>query len=97
MARTKKNESAAAKALTSTAIITGIITDIYEGEKADYITVKTNTGNKYYDSVKIRDDSGVLEQYNEGDEISVDCTLSTFYDKNKNALITTFVPVSSIK
>ena len=93
MARTKNNESAATKALTSTAVINGIITDIYEGEKADYITVKTNTGNKYFDSVKIRDDSGVLGLHNEGDEISVDCTLSTFFDKNKKALITTFIPV----
>lgn len=77
--------------MTSYAIISGEITEIYEGKNADYITVKTNTGNKYYDKLKLVDKKGVLEKYNEGDVIKkIPCTISSFFDNKKKAQIITF-------
>lgn len=84
------------KVLTSTATISGEITEIYEGQNADYITVKTNTGNKYYDKIKLVDKDGVLEKYNEGDVIeNIPCTISSFFDTKKKAQIITFTVSNS--
>lgn len=87
--RNSSNENT--KVLTSTATISGEITEIYEGKNADYITVKTNTGNKYYDIIKLVDKDGILEKYNVGDVIeNIPCTISSFFDKKKKAQIITF-------
>lgn len=85
-----------AKVLTSTATISGEIAEIYEGKNADYITVKTNTGNKYYDMIKLVDKEGVLDKYNEGDIIeNIPCTISSFFDTKKKSQIITFVVSNS--
>lgn len=87
--RNSKNENT--KELTSTATISGEIIEIYEGKNADYITVKTNTGYKYYDMIKLVDRDGVLKKYNEGDVIeNIPCTISSFFDSKKKAQIITF-------
>lgn len=87
--RNSKNENS--KELTSTATISGEITEIFEGKNADYITVKTNTGGKYYDVIKLVDKDGVLGKYNEGDIIeNIPCTISSFFDNKKKASIITF-------
>ena len=87
--RNSKNENT--KSLTSTALISGEIIEIYEGENADYITVKTNTGNKYYDTIKLVDKDGILEKYDEGGTIeNIPCTISSFFDRKKKAMIITF-------
>lgn len=97
MARSNKNsKSENTKVLTSTATISGEIIEIYEGKNADYITVKTNTGNKYYDTIKLVDKDGVLEKYNEGDVIeNIPCTISSFFDNKKMAQIITFTVSNS--
>lgn len=87
--RNSKNENT--KVLTSTATISGEITEIYEGKNADYITVKTNTGNKYYDVIKLVDKEGILSKYNEDDVIeNIPCTISSFFDNKKKVQIITF-------
>lgn len=87
--RNSKNEKT--EAFTSTATISGEITEIYEGKNADYITVTTNTGNKYYDKLKLVDKDGVLKEFNEGDIIrNVSCKISSFFDTKKKAQIITF-------
>lgn len=93
MARSNRNsENENAKVLTSTATISGEITEIYEGKTADYITVKTNTDNKYYDLIKLVDKEGALKKYDEGDIIeNIPCTISSFFDKKKKAQIITFI------
>ncbi len=96
MARSRKSNDENTKVLTSTATISGEITEIYEGKNADYITVKTNTGSKYYDLIKLVDKDGVLEKYNEGDVIeNIPCTISSFFDKKKKAQIITFAVSNS--
>lgn len=92
MARGNRNsENKNTKVLASTATISGEITEIYEGKNADYITVKTNTGNKYYDIIKLVDKDGILGKYNEGDIIeNIPCTISSFFDNKKKAQIITF-------
>lgn len=92
MARSNRNSNNEnTKVLTSTATISGEITEIYEGKNADYITVKTNTGNKYYDMIKLVDKDGVLDKYNEGDIVeNIPCTISSFFDTKKKAQIITF-------
>lgn len=93
MARSNRNsENKNTKALTSTAMISGEITEIYEGKNADYITVKTNTGGKHYDIIKLVDKDGVFGKYNEGDIIeNIPCTISSFFDNKKKASIITFI------
>lgn len=97
MTRRNRNSKAEnTKVLTSTATISGEITEIYEGKNADYITVKTNTGNKYYDIIKLVDKDGVLDKYNEGDVIeNIPCTISSFFDTKKKAQIITFTVSNS--
>lgn len=96
MVRSRKTNDENTKVLTSTATISGEITEIYEGKNADYISVKTNTGNKYYDIIKLVDKDGVLEKYNEGDVIeNIPCTISSFFDKKKKAQIITFTVSNS--
>lgn len=92
MARSNNNSKAEnTKVLTSTATISGEIAEIYEGKNADYITVKTNTSNKYYDLIKLVDKDGVLSKYNEGDIIeNIPCTISSFFDSKKKTQIITF-------
>lgn len=92
MARSNKNsKNENTKVLTSAATISGIITEIYEGEKANYITVKTNTGSKYYDLIKLVDKVGFLENYDEGDIIeNIPCIISSFFDTKKKVQIITF-------
>lgn len=92
--RNSKNEKT--EVFTSTATISGEIIEIYEGKNADYITVKTNTGNKYYDMLKLVDKDGVLKEFNEGDIIrNVPCTISSFFDNKKTAQIITFIVSNS--
>ena len=96
MARTRKANDENTKVFTSTATISGEITEIYEGKHADYITVKTNTTNKYYDLIKLVDKDGILDKYNEGDVIeNIPCTISSFFDKMKKAQIITFIVSNS--
>ena len=96
MARSRKTNDENTKVLTSTATISGEITEIYEGKNADYISVKTNTGNKYYDIIKLVDKDGVLEKYHEGDVIeNIPCTISSFFDSKKKAQIITFTVSNS--
>lgn len=97
MARSNRNSNNEnTKALTSTATISGEITEIYEGKNADYITVKTNTGNKYYDLIKLVDRDGILEKYKEGDIIeNIPCTISSFFDTKKKTQIITFTVSNS--
>ena len=91
MTRSRKTNDENTKVFTSTATISGEITEIYVGKNADYITVKTNTGNKYYDIIKLVDKDGKLRKYNEGDVIeNIPCTISSFFDNKKKALIITF-------
>ncbi len=96
MACSRKTNDENTKVLTSTATISGEITEIYEGKNADYITVKTNTGNKYYDMIKLVDKDGILGKYNEGDVIeNIPCTISSFFDSKKKVQIITFTVSNS--
>lgn len=93
---TRNNRNSKTEVFTSTATISGEITEIYEGKNANYITVKTNTGNKYYDMIKLVDKNGVLNEFNEGDIIrNVPCTISSFFDKKRETQIITFAVSNS--
>ena len=96
MARTKKAEKQTSENLVTEVIVNGIITEVFEGEKADYVTVKTNTGAQYYDTIKIVDDCGAIGDLDEGDTIKgLRCTVSSYFDKKKKCSVITFKPVSN--
>lgn len=96
MARSKKNEKQASENLVTEVIVNGVIAEIYEGEKADYVTIKTNTGNEYYDTIKIVDDCGAIGDLDEGDTVKgLRCTVSSYFDKKKKCSVITFRPVSN--
>lgn len=96
MARTKKAEKQIGENLVTEVIVNGVITEIFEGEKADYVTVKTNTAAEFYDTIKIVDGCGALGDLDEGDTIKgLRCTVSSYFDKKKKCSVITFKPVSN--
>lgn len=96
MARSKKNEKNTGENLTTEVIVNGIIAEIYEGEKADYVTIKTNTAYEYYDIIKVVDNCGALGDLDEGDTVKgLRCTVSSYFDRKKKCSVITFRPVSN--
>lgn len=86
MARTSKANASKkekpAKDFTAIAHITGEVTKVYEGKTAAYLTIKTNTANEYYDTIKVVDGE-TNNDYNEGDTIDALCEVRAFFDKAK--------------
>lgn len=65
--------------------ITGEVTGIYQGAKADYLTVKVQPDpDDYYDTfrVAVDKDSGIEE----GDNVKLTGSCTSFWNKNKKVM-----------
>ena len=65
--------------------ILGEVVDIYNGAKADYLTVKVQPDpDDYYDTyrVSVEKDSGIEK----GDTVKLTGTCSSFFNKNKKVM-----------
>lgn len=98
MARTSKaNTNKAANSNVADFKIIGELTDVYEGSKKNYLTIKVNsdeinpkTKEPYYNLLKVTADKDI-ELYDDGTTVEIGGTISSFFDKavNRNAMILT--------
>lgn len=93
--KNKKANTVNSKATSqATLSLTGVIEDIFEGKKADYLTFHTdNPNSEYYSTVKVRIDDNTdvqIESYDKGDTVNIIAYPVSFFDTEKEAMITTF-------
>ena len=82
MAFSKKEKVVNATESKAIAYLTGKLIEVYEGEKYNYATIRTNRG-KYYDDFSVSFAKSV--ELADGEcECEVKAELSTFFDKNIN-------------
>lgn len=102
MARTRKTEDRQKQRKegtpSSTFCIVGEIKDIYEGQKADYLTINSPRGD-YYDqlTVKVPVDAmegDKIEDYAKGDTVQCKGYITTYFDREKNQSKTIFTAVT---
>lgn len=78
----------------STFTIVGEIKDIYEGKKADYLTINSPRGD-YYDQLTVNVpvdlmESNTIEDYSTGDTVQCTGHITTYYDREKQQSRTIF-------
>ena len=75
------------KKAACTFILTGEVTDIFEGKQNDHLTIKADRGD-YYDlfHVAASKDSGVEV----GDKLTIAGRVETFYNKDKKVSVYNF-------
>ena len=92
MARTRKAESKKDTRKdgtpASTFCIVGEIKDIYEGKKADYLTINSPRGD-YYDQLTVNVpvdimENDTVEDYSEGETVQCTGHITTYFDREKN-------------
>ena len=99
MARTtsKSNTNKAEKSNVAEFKIIGELTDVYEGSKKNYLTIKVesgeinrNTKQPYYSLIKVVADKDI-EIYDDGTIVEIGGTISSFFDKGvmRNLMILT--------
>ena len=95
MARTNTNK--AVKSNVADFKIIGELTDVYEGSKKNYLTVKVEgdeinpkTKQPYYNLLKVTADKDI-ELYDGGTIVEIGGTISSYFDKavNRNTMILT--------
>ena len=98
MARTRKTEDRQKQRKDGTPssafCIVGEIKDIYEGQKADYLTINSPRGD-YYDQLTVNVpvdtmDSDSIEDYTKGDTVQCKGYITTYFDRNKQQIKTIF-------
>lgn len=91
MARTRKAESKKDTRKdgtpSSTFCIVGEIKDIYEGQKADYLTINSPRGD-YYDQLTVNVpvdimENSTIEDYSEGETVQCSGHITTYFDREK--------------
>ena len=91
MARTRKAESKKDNRKdgtpSSTFCIAGKIENIYEGKKADYLTINSPRGD-YYDQLTVNVpvdamETDSIEDYNEGETVQCSGHITTYFDREK--------------
>lgn len=110
MARTTKANTNTNKAVNSNIAdfrIVGELTDVYEGNKKNYLTIKVEgdeinpkTKEPYYNLLKVTADKDI-ELYDDGTIVEIGGTISSYFDKsvNRSAMILTagnVKPVSNV-
>lgn len=90
MARTRKaNTDRKDGTPASTFVIVGEVKDIYEGKKADYLTINSPRGD-YYDLLTVNVpvdimETDSIEDYATGEMIQCSGHITTYFDKTKKA------------
>lgn len=69
--------------------IVGEIKDIYEGKKADYLTINSPRGD-YYDQLTVNVpvdvmETDTIEDYKKGDTVQCTGYITTYFDREKKA------------
>ena len=105
MARTRKTEDRQKQRKdgtpSSTFCIVGEIKDIYEGQKADYLTINSPRGD-YYDQLTVNVpvdamESDSIEDYKKGDTVQCKGYITTYFDREKNQSKTIFTAATVSK
>lgn len=90
MARTRKTSTYTKAGIPASAFcIVGEIKDIYEGKKADYLTIKSPRSD-YYDLLTVNVPVDVMEtdsieDYKEGETVQCTGHITTYFDREKEA------------
>lgn len=90
MARTRKtNNDRKDGTPASDFCIVGEIKDIYEGKKADYLTINSPRGD-YYDQLTVNVpvdamEGDNIEDYKKGDTVQCTGHITTYFDREKKA------------
>ena len=105
MARTRKTEGRQKQRKdgtpSSTFCIVGEIKDIYEGQKADYLTINSLRGD-YYDRLSVNVpvdamESDSIEEYKKGETVQCKGYITTYFDGEKKQSKTIFTAVTVSK
>lgn len=105
MARTRKTEDRQKQRKddtpSSTFCIVGEIKDIYEGQKADYLTINSPRGD-YYDQLTVNVpvdamESDSIEDYKKGDTVQCEGYITTYFDREKKQSKTIFTAATVSK
>lgn len=105
MARTRKTEDRQKQRKngtpSSTFCIVGEIKDIYEGQKADYLTINSLRGD-YYDRLTVNVpvdamESDSIEEYKKGETIQCKGYITTYFDGEMKRSKTIFTAVTVSK
>ncbi len=83
-----RNQKASENKTGCTFMLTGEVTEIYEGKNADYATVKAQRG-EYYDlfRVSVNDRTKITGSYAVGKNCIFSGTVSTFWNKEKKVSV----------
>lgn len=90
MARTRKTNSDRKDGTPASAFcIVGEIKDIYEGKKADYLTINSPRGD-YYDQLTVNVpvdamEGDNIEDYKKGETVQCTGYITTYFDREKKA------------
>lgn len=89
--KNKNTQTPVQKFGSAIALVCGDFTVDYEGDKFVFISVKVknNPNSQYYDIVNVRVPVELYDEMTRLDNITLTCTLSNFYDKKKQSVITT--------
>lgn len=105
MARTRKTEDRQKQRKdgtpSSTFCIVGEIKDIYEGKKADYLTINSPRGD-YYDQLIVNVpvdamETDSIEDYEEGETVQCKGYITTYFDREKKQSKTIFTAATVSK
>ena len=89
--RCTKREKANPK-YRATLSVFGEVQNVFEGDKALYLTVKVWNDSEYYSLINISVDYDLADEYeiNEGDTIGVMALCSSFFEKRIQRVVPTF-------
>lgn len=89
--RSTKREKANPK-YRATLSVFGEVQNVFEGDKALYLTVKVWNDSEYYSLINISVDYDLADEYeiNEGDTIGVMALCSSFFEKRIQRVVPTF-------
>lgn len=104
MARTTKanNKNTTGVNSCATCKIVGELTEVYEGKKNNYLTIKVDSAEinpktkaPYYNLIKVTA-SPDIELYDDGTTVYIDGVITAFFDKavNRNTIIITATAIS---
>lgn len=89
--RSTKSERANPK-YRATLSVFGEVQNVFEGDKALYLTIKVWNDSEYYSLINISVDYDLADEYeiNEGDTIGVMALCSSFFEKRIQRVVPTF-------
>lgn len=92
MARTNSaNKTTGTQGHSTAFAMVGTITNVYEGKKYNYITIKVHpTGEQYYNNFTVTAPTDI-ELYDDGTDVSITGVINSFFDKESKKITYTFM------